>query len=133
MLLDLSDQSAETLQQQIARQVRSRILSGEQPAGAQLPSIRGMARQLRVSVITVSRAYEQLVREGLIRSRRGKGHYVSVITQKGKMDMALERFAEQLQALVAAALDEGLTATAVRHALETALGRRRGETRGEDR
>ncbi|MFH1568725.1 MAG: GntR family transcriptional regulator [Gemmatimonadota bacterium] len=128
MLLDLSDRSAETLQQQIARQVRARVLSGELEAGVELPSIRGLARQVRVSVITVSRAYEQLVREGVIHPRRGKGYYVSPITQERKTDMALDRFAEQLQTLVGSALDEGLTAAAVRHALEATLSQRRAES-----
>ncbi|MBT7597919.1 MAG: winged helix-turn-helix transcriptional regulator, partial [Gemmatimonadetes bacterium] len=68
MLLNLSDQSSETLQQQIVRQLRSRILTGELAAGDALPSIRGLAKQLRVSVITVDRAYDRLSQEGLIGS-----------------------------------------------------------------
>ncbi|MBT4610771.1 MAG: GntR family transcriptional regulator [Gemmatimonadetes bacterium] len=82
MLLNLSDQSSETLQQQIVRQLRSRILTGELAAGDALPSIRGLAKQLRVSVITVDRAYDRLSQEGLIGSRRGKGYFVTPVSAK---------------------------------------------------
>ena len=55
MLLNLTDLSDEPLQSQISRQIRAKILSGELPAGRVLPSIRGMAKEQRVSVITVQR------------------------------------------------------------------------------
>ena len=76
MILNLSDLSDEPLQGQIVRQVRAKILAGELAADSDLPSIRSLAREQQVSVITVQRAYESLVREGLIHSRRGKGFFV---------------------------------------------------------
>src|SRR5690606_26038972 len=66
MLLKLSDLSSETLQEQLVRQVRALILRGELAGGDELPSIRGLARDHQVSVITVQRAYEALERHGLI-------------------------------------------------------------------
>jgi GntR family transcriptional regulator len=122
VLLDLSDQSSETLQQQIIRQVRARILTGELVAGEALPSIRGMARQLRVSVITVDRAYDQLSRQGLISSRRGKGYFVSEVSRKKRTTMARERLDEQLRHLVRGAVAEGLSPDDIRRLLEDALG-----------
>ncbi|MCB0317005.1 MAG: GntR family transcriptional regulator, partial [Calditrichaeota bacterium] len=80
MILNLTDISDEPLQSQISRQVRAKILAGELGAGDNLPSIRGLARDQRVSVITVQRAYEYLEREGLIHSRRGKGFFVSELS-----------------------------------------------------
>ena len=77
MLLNLTDLSAEPLQSQIVRQVRAKILTGELTTGSDLPSIRRQAREQRISVITVQRAYETLERQGLIHSRRGKGFFVS--------------------------------------------------------
>ena len=71
MILNLSELSDEPLHAQISRQIRARILAHELTDEAPLPSIRVMARQQKVSVITVKRAYEDLEREGLIRSRRG--------------------------------------------------------------
>ena len=70
MLLNLTDLSDESLQSQISRQIRAKILSGELAAGEVLPSIRGLARDQHVSVITVQRGYENLERDGLIHSRR---------------------------------------------------------------
>lgn len=125
MLLDVSDHSSETLQQQIVRQVRARVLSGELTGGDELPSIRALARQLRVSVITVTRAYEHLAQAGLIHSRRGKGYYVTSVSGQEKATMARERVADQLRLLVDGALDEGLSRTELRRLLEAALASRR--------
>ena len=90
MLLNLSDVSDESLQSQISRQIRAMILAGEVHAGQILPSIRALAREQRISVITVQRGYENLEREGLIHSRRGKGFFVSEIREDRKKAMALD-------------------------------------------
>ncbi|MBP5609622.1 MAG: GntR family transcriptional regulator [Lachnospiraceae bacterium] len=62
--------------EQIVNQMKSAIVSGEMKAGEALPSIRSLAADLAVSVITTKRAYEELEKEGLIRSVAGKGFYV---------------------------------------------------------
>jgi GntR family transcriptional regulator len=108
MILNLTELSDEPLQGQIARQLRALILAGDMEAEASLPSIRSLARQQRVSVITVQRAYEALMREGLIHSRRGKGFFVSAIEQEQKETMARERLAENITPALKAALAEGL-------------------------
>ena len=61
MILSLSEVSSEPLHGQISRQVRARILARELSSGEMLPSIRTLARDYRVAVITVQRAYEDLV------------------------------------------------------------------------
>ena len=114
MLLNLSDLSSESLQSQIIRQVRAKILAGELDAGAALPSIRSLARQQRVSVITVQRAYEALIREGLLLARRGKGFFVAPLEEAGKRDMARRRLIERLDTNVDAALAEGLELDEIR-------------------
>lgn len=108
MLLNLTDLSTEPLQSQIVRQVRAKILSSDLTTGLDLPSIRKMAREQRISVITVQRAYETLERQGLIHSRRGKGFFVSELSQDTKKDMALERLKENLRPQIQAAQAEGL-------------------------
>jgi GntR family transcriptional regulator len=123
MLLNLTDLSDEPLQGQISRQIRAKILAGELAAGEALPSIRALARDTRVSVITVQRGYEDLKREGLIHSRRGKGFFVSEIKDAKKKQMARERLSEQLAPIVKAALSEGLTASEVTTAFKTVLTR----------
>ena len=91
MLLHLSDISPEPLHGQLSRQLREKILASDLTAGSDLPSIRMMASEQRVSVITVQRAYEDLEREGLIYSRRGKGFFVAELSDESKRKMAAER------------------------------------------
>ena len=108
MLLQLTDLSAEPLQGQIVRQIRAKILAGDLAADSDLPSIRKLASEQHVSVITVQRAYETLEREGLVHSRRGKGFFVSELSKPGRKGMARERLRTALEPEIKAALAEGL-------------------------
>ena len=62
---------------QIIEQIRRRIAIGDWPPGQEIPSIRALAAETRVSVITVKRAYLELEREGVIVTRQGKGSFVA--------------------------------------------------------
>jgi GntR family transcriptional regulator len=62
---------------QIMEQIRHRIAVGDWPAGHELPSIRALAADLQVSVITIKRAYLELERDGVIVTRQGKGSFVA--------------------------------------------------------
>lgn len=121
MLLHLTDLSPEPLHEQISRQVRAQILAGQLPDGEPLPSIRALARQEKVSVITVQRAYDDLLREGLLVARRGKGFFVATITDESKAGMAIERMHTKLQAIVAEARAEGLTPAQMHRAFQDIL------------
>ena len=123
MILTLTDLSDEPLHAQISRQMRSKILSGEVAGGDAVPSIRGLARDQRVSVITVQRAYEDLEREGLLQSRRGKGFWVASITELRKHAMAEERFTRALEQLVANASADGLSPQEMKRLLAELLDR----------
>jgi GntR family transcriptional regulator len=109
MFLHLTDLSSEPLQGQIVRQVRARILAGELAAGSDLPSIRKLASEQHVSVITVQRAYETLEHEGLIHARPGKGFLVGEFSQDGRKEIARERLREILEPRIRGALAEGLS------------------------
>jgi GntR family transcriptional regulator len=122
MLLNVTDRSSEPLQGQIVRQIRARILSGEIEAGESLPSIRGLAKQLQVSVITVQRAYESLEREGIILSRRGKGFFVEHLTEKKKTSLARQRLKDQIEPILKAARADGMTENDIQMTLEEAIG-----------
>jgi len=78
MRIVISNSSSDPIYEQIARQIRGQILSGELDAGAGLPSIRVLAHELQISVITTKRAYDELEREGYIDSVAGKGSYVAM-------------------------------------------------------
>lgn len=108
MLLHISEKSAETLQEQIIGQLRARILSGDLEPDHALPSIRALAKTLKVSVITVQRAYEQLLNEDMIYARRGKGFFVASMAQSDKSALAQNRFSEQLNNLIHTARRDGL-------------------------
>jgi GntR family transcriptional regulator len=126
VLLNLTDLSDEPLQSQIARQIRAKILAGDLAAGHSLPSIRALARDARVSVITVQRGYEDLERDGLIHSRRGKGFFVSELRDARRKQMAQERLAAQMEPIVRDALSEGLTASEVAATVKTTISRQAG-------
>lgn len=109
MLLNLTEHSDEPLQSQIARQIRAKILAGDLPEGDALPSIRALASEQRVSVITVQRAYERLERDGLIQSRQRRGFFVAAISDQSKQARSEQHLKDQLEPLVHNALAEGLT------------------------
>lgn len=69
-------QGTMAIYEQIVNQLKNAVVTGELKAGEALPSIRSLAAELGVSVITTKRAYEELEKEGLIRSVAGKGFYV---------------------------------------------------------
>lgn len=73
----ISQADARPMYLQLIDQIRRRIAVGDWPAGHELPSIRALAADVRVSVITVKRAYLELERDGLIVTRQGKGSFVA--------------------------------------------------------
>jgi GntR family transcriptional regulator len=75
--LVISQADARPMYLQLIDQIRRRIAVGDWPAGFELPSIRALAADVRVSVITVKRAYLELEREGIIVTRQGKGSFVA--------------------------------------------------------
>jgi GntR family transcriptional regulator len=72
----ISNASGEPIYNQIADQIKTMILEGKLKEGDALPSMRNLALQLRISVITTKRAYEELERDGFIESYTGKGSFV---------------------------------------------------------
>ncbi|YCA42203.1 GntR family transcriptional regulator [Bacillus sp. JZ8] len=77
MRILISNHSKEPIYEQITKQIREAIMTHEISQGENLPSIRQLAKDLRVSVITTKRAYEELEKEGLIYSIVGKGSFVA--------------------------------------------------------
>ena len=129
MIITLSDLSEEPLHAQISRQIRAKILSQDLTENDALPSIRALAKDQRVSVITVQRAYDDLEREGLVRSRRGKGFWVAEIPFGRKRKMAEDRFTERLRQVVAHAEAEGLSGAEMLRILEETLEKGRNDER----
>ncbi|MCX2825723.1 GntR family transcriptional regulator [Bacillus pseudomycoides] len=78
MNIIISNSSPDPIYEQISKQLRQLILNGGLKGGDQLPSIRSLAKELQISVITTKRAYEELEKERYIETVAGKGTYVSV-------------------------------------------------------
>lgn len=77
MRIQIRNSSDDPIYLQIKEQIKADILTGVLEAGVQLPSIRLLARELRISVITTKRAYDELEQEGFIHSVQGKGSFVA--------------------------------------------------------
>ncbi|ETK35551.1 GntR family transcriptional regulator [Microbispora sp. ATCC PTA-5024] len=104
MRVVLSNSSGVPLYQQIKEQVGTAILSGELVQGSALPSVRVLARDLRISVITTTRAYAELAAEGFIVTVPGKGAYVLPLDSALVREQLLRRVEDGLQAALDAAL-----------------------------
>ncbi len=72
----ISNSSDTPIYEQICDQIKALILTGELTEGDALPSMRNLAQQLRISIITTKRAYEELERDGFIESHTGRGSFV---------------------------------------------------------
>lgn len=77
MNIIISNSAGEPIYEQITKQIKNLIFSGELSAGDSLPSIRNLAQELKISVITTKRAYEELEQEGFIETIPGKGSYIA--------------------------------------------------------
>lgn len=94
---------------QIRGQIKNLILKGELLEGEQLPSIRNLAKELQISVITTKRAYEELEREGFIETVAGKGSYVAAQDKELLREKKLQIIEERLQGAVIEGRQLGLT------------------------
>ena len=106
MRIVLSYQSGVPIYEQIKEQIKASVLSGELPADELLPSIRQLARDLKVSVITTTRAYGDLEIEGFINSVPGKGYYVKQIDD----NLVRTKYLEETKEALANAVRHGKTA-----------------------
>ena len=93
MTILLSNTTSQPIYEQIASQLRGAILSGELQPGDLLPSIRALAKDLRVSVITTKRAYEELEKDGFLNTVPGKGCFA--VCRERTQDDARRRELEQ--------------------------------------
>ncbi|MCY4744995.1 GntR family transcriptional regulator [Pelomonas sp. UHG3] len=118
----ISQADARPMYLQITEQIRQRVAAGDWPPGKELPSIRALAADLKVSVITVKRAYLDLEAEGVIVTRHGKGSFVAD-AQGLAVDMRLAQLDEHLGAAAeiarSLALPEQELLDRLRHALTT--------------
>ena len=109
LLPPLSAAVGSALYQQIIDGLKREISEGRLVPGTSLPSFRGLAEELLVSVITVKRAYEELEREGIIYRRQGLGTFVSDLARDRSREAKVERARGLIQEAVREATEAGLT------------------------
>ena len=109
MKIIIQPQGTMAIYEQIVNQLKNEIVTGSLVAGEALPSIRALAMELQVSVITTKRAYEELEKEVLIRSVAGKGFYVCEYNTDYLKEKQLMMLEERLGELIEAAKGAGLS------------------------
>ena len=115
--MKLLQNSGVPIYQQIADQLRAEILGGKLKEGDYLPSIRGLAKDLKISVITTMKAYEQLEAEGLVTAVQGKGFYINAQDSEMLKEQHMRRGEEALLEAIHAAKIAGLTDRELRETL----------------
>ena len=118
----ISNSSGVPIYEQIARQMKGLILRGELREGEALPSMRLLAKELRISVITTKRAYEELEREGFLTTVPGKGCFVAPRDRGLGRGDCLRRREEQLSQAVATAKAGGISLEEMTSALDILYG-----------
>lgn len=107
--------------QQIYEQFKTDILAGRYEQGEYLPSIRGLAKELKISVITTMKAYEQLEAEGLVTAAQGKGFYVNAQDSEMLKEQHLRKVEEALTEAIDAAEIAGMGREELLATLQTLL------------
>lgn len=118
----ISNANDKPIYEQIYTQIRNQILSGALPPGQALPSIRALAKDLRVSVITTKRAYEELEREGFLTTVPGKGCFVAPQNPELVREDTLRRAEEHLSHAVDVAKAGGVTLAELTETLNLLYG-----------
>lgn len=105
----ISHSSSQPIYEQIVSQIKSQILTGKLKNGDILPSIRVLAKELRISVITTKRAYDELEQQGYLHSVAGKGTFVAPVDLSLLQEERLRQMEELLQKSVNSAKEHGVS------------------------
>lgn len=122
MRIILSNSSAEPIYEQILRQIRQQIMTGELTADESLPSIRKLALDLRISVITTKRAYDELEREGFICTIPGKGSFVAEQREDILLEQKIRLVEEYMEKTVRQAVMLGVSQEQLIEMIRTLYG-----------
>mgnify|MGYP000797889705 CR=1 FL=1 len=118
MDLFIDNKSGAPIYDQIYTQIKDQIIQGALQPDEAMPSIRGLARDLRISVITTKRAYEDLEADGFITTMPGRGSFVAPQNPALHREESLKQMEEHLQHAIDAARRGGITKDEVRETLD---------------
>lgn len=108
MNIKLSNMSSVPIYQQVATQIKSNILDGSLKYNDQLPSIRSLAKELEVGIITIKKSYEVLLQEELIYSKGAVGYFVNDIDLATILTIKKEEYLDELKSIIDKAVNDGL-------------------------
>lgn len=100
MNIQINNSSDEPIYLQIKNQIKAQIISGDLKVGEQLPSIRFLAKEIRVSMLTAKRAFDELELDGYINSVQGKGNFVAAQNKELIREEYLKKIESKLQEVV---------------------------------
>ena len=109
MNINISNTSTVPLYEQIQTQIKTQIINGNLNPGDGLPSIRNLAKELKVSIITTKRAYEELEKDGFIETIVGKGTFVSNQNTERLKEITLYNIENKLEEIIKQAKAVGIT------------------------
>lgn len=109
MNINISNTSTTPLYEQIKNQIQNQILDSTLKQGEGLPSIRNFAKELKVSIITIKRAYEELEKEGFIETIAGRGTFVSMQNKERLRETVLYEIENKLEIVIKQAKSVGIT------------------------
>ena len=109
MFIVLSQSNPDPMYKQVTDQVKDAIASGDLKPNDKLPSIRRLARSLKISMITIKRAYLDLESEGYILTRAGMGSFVAEIDRQNLRDQKLQEFRDELTRIIRRGRKFGIT------------------------
>jgi len=118
MKIVVSNSSRDPIYEQVSDQIRAQIISGDLKEGDPLPSIRKLAQELQISVITTKRAYEELEKEGFIDTVGGKGCFVAMQNQELLREKRMKTVEELLSDAVHEARKLGINIIEIKEMLE---------------
>ncbi len=122
MNIIISNSSDEPIYEQITDQIKNMVMSGQLKEGMPLPSMRTLAKDLRISVITTKRAYEELERDGFIATMVGKGSFVKAADTRLVREEKLKRIEGLLAEAVNVANGSGIERAEVMEMLDLVYG-----------
>ena len=121
MNIKISNLSSVPIYQQVATQIKSNILNGSLKNNDQLPSIRSLAKELEVGIITIKKSYEVLLQEELIYSKGAVGYFVNDIDLDTVLTIKKEEYLDELKSIIDKAINDGLNINDIRDIFNSAM------------
>ena len=121
MNIIINNSSMQPIYEQIMNQIKAAIMSGKLKEEQMLPSVRGLAKDLRVSALTVKKAYDALEEQGFIVTVHGKGSFVACANQELMLEEKRKEVEQEMELVVRKGKSCGLSDKDLRELLELIL------------